>query len=166
MRRYCPRWNQTILGLAAVLMLTAGACKRGAESTTSSPANKTGKNEPLRPFPEDIVKAWKAAGYAVGWARVEDGDQLTFVPPKQGKPGDLPAFRPDIGYKLDQLAKLPVPPQPFALELTGSQTTDAILKDLARLKTLRLLDLAFTKNVTDAGVKALEKALPECKVYR
>ncbi|HEV3438242.1 MAG TPA: hypothetical protein VG122_12835 [Gemmata sp.] len=43
--------------------------------------------------------------------------------------------------------------------------TDMGLKELAQLKKLAVLDLAVTK-VTDAGVAELQKALPQCKIWR
>jgi len=45
------------------------------------------------------------------------------------------------------------------IELGGVNVTDAGLKELARLKTLRLLYIANTP-VTDAGVQELQNALP------
>ena len=43
--------------------------------------------------------------------------------------------------------------------------TDAGLKELAPLKNLTSLNLSDTK-VTDAGVKELQKALPNCKIKK
>jgi hypothetical protein len=43
--------------------------------------------------------------------------------------------------------------------------TDAGLKELAGLKSLQSLDLSRTK-VTDAGLKELQKALPDCEIVR
>jgi hypothetical protein len=43
--------------------------------------------------------------------------------------------------------------------------TDAGLKDLAELKSLRCLIIAGTKT-TDVGVAALQKALPGCQIER
>jgi hypothetical protein len=41
--------------------------------------------------------------------------------------------------------------------------TDAGLKELKELKQLQSLDLRYTK-VTEAGVKDLQDALPECRI--
>ena len=51
------------------------------------------------------------------------------------------------------------------LSLAFTEVTDAGLKDLAGLKNLSTLYLMFTK-VTDAGVKEFNKALPKCQVAR
>jgi internalin A len=49
------------------------------------------------------------------------------------------------------------------LELGGPTVTDTGLKELAALKNLTTLKLVFTE-VTDTGVKELQKALPKCKI--
>ena len=85
------------------------------------------------------------------------------------------------------MAKLPAPAAPFGLNLSGTQVTDAGLKELdglknlhtlhlggtkvtdrglkelVGLKNLHTLDLSFTA-VTDAGLAELQKALPACKI--
>lgn len=49
------------------------------------------------------------------------------------------------------------------LHVPGTRVSDVGLKALYGLKNLRTLDLSNTK-VTAAGVAALKKALPACKV--
>jgi hypothetical protein len=44
--------------------------------------------------------------------------------------------------------------------LYGTQITDEGLKELAELRNLAQLDLRFCKQLTDAGVTELDKALP------
>jgi hypothetical protein len=51
------------------------------------------------------------------------------------------------------------------LFLPGTGVTDTGLKHLATLKNLKLLNLYYTK-VTDAGVAELQKALPQCDIWR
>jgi internalin A len=47
--------------------------------------------------------------------------------------------------------------------LSDTKVTNAGLKQLAGLKALQTLNLSGTE-VTDAGVAALQKALPDCKI--
>lgn len=51
------------------------------------------------------------------------------------------------------------------LSLSGCAIGDEGLKELAACKSLKLLQVERTK-VTDAGVKELQKTLPECKIIR
>jgi len=52
------------------------------------------------------------------------------------------------------------------LDLSSNRAiTDAGLKELFGLTSLQSLSLAGTK-VTDAGLKELKKALPECKIRK
>ena len=51
------------------------------------------------------------------------------------------------------------------LVLAGTAVTDLHLKDLDRLENTDMIDLRRTK-VTDAGVAALQRALPKCKIVR
>jgi internalin A len=47
--------------------------------------------------------------------------------------------------------------------LWGTKITDAGLKELAALRNLQRLKLA-SRDVTDAGVEELRKALPNCDI--
>jgi internalin A len=51
------------------------------------------------------------------------------------------------------------------LDLTNTKVTDAALKELKELKSLEVLFLTGTK-VTDAGVKELQAARPGLKIFR
>ena len=51
------------------------------------------------------------------------------------------------------------------LNLSGTQVSDAGLKELAGLTELNTLDLTGTKG-TDAGVQELKKALPKVEINR
>tara|TARA_B110001454_G_scaffold113288_1_gene106196 strand:- start:455 stop:673 length:219 start_codon:yes stop_codon:yes gene_type:complete len=44
------------------------------------------------------------------------------------------------------------------------QITDAGLKEVAKMKQLKELDLKNTKTITKEGVAELQKALPKCKI--
>jgi internalin A len=52
-----------------------------------------------------------------------------------------------------------------SLNLCSTQVTDAGLKELAGLKSLRTLKLDIG-NVTDAGLRELQKSLPGCSISR
>ena len=51
------------------------------------------------------------------------------------------------------------------LDLSSTQTTDAGLEHLKGLTNLEFV-LLYKTNVTDEGVKKLQKALPNCEIYR
>jgi F-box/leucine-rich repeat protein 14 len=50
------------------------------------------------------------------------------------------------------------------LHLDGAALTDAGLHHFEGMKKLRQLDLGCCRNVTDAGVARLQKALPQCRI--
>jgi hypothetical protein len=134
---------------AALVVLTLLACGLRASAAPPPPA----KSQPL---PEKAIEAWKKAGASVGWVRAQSGDlrfrQLTPGEPSQTDE-DLPAFRLN-GWAKGALGKLPDPGVPFGLGLYGDAVTDAGLKELAGLKSLRALYVA-SDSVTDAGLKEL-----------
>lgn len=119
-----------------------------------------GKDLP-KPLPDDVAKAWKDAGAAVGWMKMEESGLLNFV--EKPEPGAIPAFR-FPRWKDGVVPKLPVPEAPFGLYLSKTEIADAGLKELAKLKPLKLLCLCETK-VTDAAVEELRKILPKCFVF-
>jgi hypothetical protein len=51
-----------------------------------------------------------------------------------------------------------------SLDMDPKQTTDADLGDLGGLTALQELDLVGCNEITDAGVAALQQALPRCKI--
>ena len=159
----------------------------GADSKVAAGA-PIAKTEPPKPLPENIVTAWKEAGAEVGWLRLDVYGHLELVPEKEGKPGDLPAFR-FTSRREGILAKLPAPAPAFGLSLRYTELTDAGLKELAGLKSLQTLDLYHTQvtdvglkelaglkslqaldlgetKVTDGGVHELQQALPGCRITR
>jgi hypothetical protein len=121
-------------------------------------AQQPGLQKPT-PLPEDIEKAWAAAGAEIGWMRIIDVRMydermlLTFVPRNQGQKGDIPAFRLRA-WQAGLLPKLPEPEVPYGLDLTMLPLTDRWLVDLRTLKNLQALDLTG-RQVTDAGLKEL-----------
>jgi hypothetical protein len=128
-----------VLGLLAVCGLCGGA------------GQATAKSDDPEPLPEAAVTAWTNAGAKVGSMRFVG--LLQFVPAGQGEPGDLPAFR-FSPWRKGRLAGLPDPGRPFALDLSGTDLTDAGLKELAGLKSLQMLGIGLTR-VTDGGLKEL-----------
>jgi hypothetical protein len=53
-----------------------------------------------------------------------------------------------------------------SINLDGTQVTDAGLPELAKIKQLKEIDLENTKGVTEAGIDALQQALPNCKILQ
>ena len=133
-----------------------------------------GNTEAPKRLPPEVATAWKEAGAEVGWVRADRYRHVTgflpfegyfqFFPDREGKPGDLPAFR-FAKWRPGGLTKLPVPATAFGLDLGGAKETDAGLKALSRLGSLQTLDLRDTK-VTDAGLEQLHEALPGCRIDR
>jgi hypothetical protein len=81
------------------------------------------------------------------------GDPCKFFPEKEGKAGDLPAFRL-ARWPAGRIAKLPAPASAFGLCLRSTKIQDAGPKELAGLTNLQALDLSDTA-VTGPGLKAL-----------
>ena len=165
--------NRIIIDLASgniVEKTKARRCCRHQSSVqycTRSPASDNWKNHPAlaepdgrshrgdkmvaadtpQPLPENIVTAWKEVGAEAHWLRACPAGFPQYIPEKEGKPGDLPAFRFVVWHE-GLLAKLPAPVTAFGLALYNSQVTDAGLKELAGLKSLQTLDLT---KVTERG---------------
>jgi hypothetical protein len=105
------------------------------------------------PLPAKIATAWKDAGAEVGWLAENDRGYWEFRPAKDGKPGDLPAFR--FGeWKSGVIGKLPSPESAFGLYFVGTKVPGEGLKDLAGLKALEVLIL-YNTGVTDTKLKEL-----------
>ena len=134
--------------LAVLVMLAT----LGGTGRADSPPAKT---DPPQPLPKNIVTAWKESGAEVCWLRVNQDGSLEYVGGKEGKPGDLPAFRFAI-WQERRLSKLPAPASAFGLDLGDTEVTDVGLKELAQLKSLQALNLNLTE-VTDAGLKELAR---------
>ena len=147
MQRRCLNWQ-----LAAPLLAALSYWRQAPARV--SPARHLPKRTRPQPLPENIVTAWKAAGAKVGWWRLSPTGYHSFVPEKDGEPGDLPAFR-FYSWQQGCLAKLPAPATAFGLDFSCTfGMTDRELKDLAGLKSLQSLNLLDTA-VTDAGLKEL-----------
>ena len=148
---------KTVRWLGALALL-------GALGTGVHAGPPPGKNDPPKPLPMEIVKAWKEAGARVGWMRRHEFGYLVFLSEKEARAGDLPSFQFFV-WKEGVLPKLPSPPVAFGLSLRNTGVADAGLKELAGLKSLQLLYLHRTQ-VKDAGVMELRKVLPQCRILR
>ncbi len=159
MQPRCSTWRVTVRGMAALAMLATCGLSGFADPPPA-------KNDPPKPLPKEIVEAWKKAGAEVGWMRVNKFGSLEFLPVKEGKLGDLPAFR-FSRWQEGRLAKLSAPAAAFGLDLRGAQVTGAGLKELAGFKSLQTLGLHGIR-VTDAGLKELAglKSLQSLYLYR
>jgi hypothetical protein len=116
--------------------------------------------EDKKDLPDKIIQAWKDAGATVGWMKLEADGSPSFV--EKPEADAIPAFRLPK-WKDGVVAKLPVPETPFGLDLSGTDVTDAGLKELANLQNLTRLSLCDTKT-SDAAVEKLQKALPKCRI--
>lgn len=112
---------------------------------------------------EAIAGAWKRAGAEVGWMRVA-GQGVTFsleqqpegfVPPKNEAYLYYRSFKFRT-WKPGMLSSLPPPEDSFGLDLSGTAFGDGAIDDLARLKSIYILNVQFTK-LTDAGREVLRK---------
>ena len=123
----------------------------------NNPAQQPDLQKPT-PLPEDIEKAWAAAGFEIGWMRIKINERYTlalleFVPRGEGQKGDIPAFRLRA-WQTGLLPNLPEPQVPFGLDLS-LRLTDSGLVDLRGLKNLQGLNLSWNTRITDAGLKEL-----------
>ncbi len=156
-------------------------------TATSAGGQTPPEKSPPHPLPKEIVKAWTDARAKVGWIREASLGAPIFVTDKKNpKPEDIPAFV--LHWQSGELAKLPTPQTPWGLllinvtdeglkelaslknlrnlGLVGTKVTDKGLKELTQFKHLKRLYLRRTIRVTDAGLKELQKALPDCKISR
>jgi hypothetical protein len=158
-------WQQEQPQVVGSLLWAQEPREQGAKAVAQAPAEQ----KPT-PLPEDIEKAWAAAGAKIGWMRVqmpektvpgvpippdvyEHRSMLGCVPRDQGQKGDIPAFRLRA-WQAGLLPKLPEPQVPFGLDLTELALTDRWLEDLRGLKNLQALKLTY-RRVTGAGLKEL-----------
>jgi hypothetical protein len=116
------------------------------------------KEDAPKPLPPEIVKTWRDAGAKVGWMKDvpprREGYEFWEPWCEKDNAGAVPAFRfhPDNGDVLD---KLPDPGVAFGLDFHCTAVSDSWAKKLARLKSLRSLNVGASLTLTDAGVKEL-----------
>ena len=147
MQRLC--WSRMGTALAVLILLAS----TDRLSHADTPPAKT---YTLKPLPKNIVTAWKVAGAEAGWMQPTPFGLFRFVHARDGKPGDLPAFR--FGrWQAGHLTQLPIPETAFGLIIGNYQYTElseAGIKEMASLKNLQALEL-YNIGITDAGVKEL-----------
>jgi hypothetical protein len=112
------------------------------------------KGKPPEPIPEKEWIAWVKAEATIGVMHEFVPGLVRFKVTDRAGPDDLPAFRFDDWPPKQKLADLPAITVPFGLDFHGLKVTDSDVKELARLKSLRLLRLNGTQ-VTNAGLKQL-----------
>jgi uncharacterized protein (TIGR03067 family) len=109
------------------------------------------KKEAPRPLPPQIVKAWRDAGFEVGWVKDVPphlGSSWGFWRPwrEKGEAGAIPAFghpRRDAG---GVLAKLPDPGTAFGLDFHCGWDAGVPLKEFAKCKNLQSLNLGAVRS--------------------
>lgn len=146
-----PTWADAVAAFTAwavIAMIAPGTDAAPPTAEASVP----------KPLPEKIMMAWTDAEGEFGWLRVEDFsfDHMQFHPDGRPLPADLPAFQVR-NWKQGRIPILPIPEAAFGLYFSpvGATTvTDAGLKDLSGLKSLRTLILRRC-DVSDAGIKEL-----------
>jgi hypothetical protein len=112
------------------------------------------KGKPPESIPEKEWSVWLTAGGTLGVMHEFVPGLVRFKVSDRAGPGDLPAFRFDDWPLKQKLADLPAITVPFGLDFHGLKVADSDVKELARLKNLRLLRLNGTQ-VTSAGLKHL-----------
>jgi hypothetical protein len=113
-----------------------------------------------KPLPPEIVKAWRDAGFDVGWMKdtppVSPAWGLWTPWREKAEAGAIPALD---GHLDDVTAKLPDPGVAFGLDFhCGGYATDAPLKELSRFKNLQSLNIGAvrsTKRKTQIDLKDL-----------
>jgi hypothetical protein len=120
------------------------------------------KDDAPRPLPPEVVKAWRDAGAEVGWMKDGPPGPLDkrfwgYWDPfrKKGGAGAVPAF--DFHPREGVLAKLPDPGVAFGLDARCGLMEEAVLKELARFKSLQSLNLGGVRDLTDARMKEVAR---------
>jgi hypothetical protein len=107
------------------------------------------ERNPFKSLPPEILEAWNEVG-ADSYAPDRAIKMPALIFGFSGEQNRI--TRQPHGPGL--LAKLPDPGRPFGLFLHGKWVTDAVMKELTKMKNLQLLRLGDTE-VTDAGLKEL-----------
>jgi internalin A len=116
------------------------------------------EKEAPKPLAPEIVQTWRDAGANVGWMNMNLHLKRHMFE-AEGEARAMPVFQ-FSEWEEGVLLKLPDPRAAFGLCLNLTKVTDAGLKELAGLKSLRALYLAGNEReaetqLTDAGLKEL-----------
>ena len=119
-----------------------------------SPSGNTPKS-----LPQEVVEAWKKAGFRLGWLGEDKLGQYGTVEwleklrePSKAKPAFIvEKWKPGV------LLTLPNPQSSFGLNLSASGITDSDCKEVARFQQLTSLELISCEKVTDAGLMEVAK---------
>ncbi len=118
------------------------------------------KTPPAPDLPKNLVGEWREAG--AQWDRMEPGRGFGRAPNRPG--ASVPAFA-FVDLKEGTIAKLPKPTSPFGLRLWKSRLTVKVMKEVAELENLTLLELE-PEDGTDEGLEMLSglKKLTELRI--
>jgi hypothetical protein len=138
-RRRLLMFCRVILGLLT-------SCGFAAVSS-AQPENK----DAPKPLPPEIVKAWRDAGFDAGWVKDMPAQSPAwgFWHPWREKPepGAIPAFRSPIGKDIRGLfSQLPEPGTAFGLDFHCGSDKGVTLRDFAKLKNLRSLNIGAVRS--------------------
>jgi hypothetical protein len=119
-------------------------------SIGAPPSVGADKKETPRPLPAEIVKAWRDAGFKVGWMKDVPPQSSTdqFWNPWQEKAaeGAIPAFGFPDRDAGGVLSKLPDPGTAFGLDFHCGWDAGVALKELAKLTNLQSLNLGAVRS--------------------
>ena len=107
--------------------------------------------DPPKPLPSETVKAWRGAGFDVGWMKdmPPQSPAYEFWHPwrEKAEPGAIPAFRSPVGEDIrGVVSKLPDPGIAFGLDFHCGSDNGVTLKEFAKLKNLRSLNIGAVRS--------------------
>ena len=148
--------------LVALLMACALEAVASAQTETKAAP---------KPLPPEVVKAWRDAGFDVGWMRDVPPPQSPawgFWRPwrEKGETGAIPAFGQPERNAGGVLEKLPDPATPFGLDFHCGWEAGVTLKELAKLRNLQSLNIGAVRSPDRRQAYADFKELAELKNLR
>jgi hypothetical protein len=112
---------------------------------------KPEKQDAPKPLPPKIVKAWRDAGFDVGWMKdvpPQSGAWQLWSPWRdKGEAGAIPAFSSPVGEDIrGALSKLPDPGTAFGMDFHCGTDAGVTLKEFAKLKNLQSLNIGAVRS--------------------